>query len=97
MKNLVLFAFLFACGGSSSGGAIVDEPAPEETCVPAPQGFVAWRSGDLVMVSKKLSTVQSGVQLQAEVHNISADSLPGVVDFGEEAIEVQPDLTLCVR
>lgn len=95
MKNLFAVALLVACGGSSSGGVIDDEPAPE-ACNPAPQGFVAWRSGELVMVSKKLSGVQSGVALQAEVHNISAASLPSVVDFGAEQLEVREDLSLCL-
>ena len=97
MKNLFAVALLMvACGGSSSGGAVIDdEPAPE-ACNPAPQGFVAWRSGELVMVSKKLTGTQSGVALQAEVHNISAASLPSVVDFGAEQLEVRQDLSLCL-
>ena len=97
MKKLLAIAFLFACGGSSSGG-VVEEPAPEqpEVCNPAPQGFIAWRSGELVMVSKELAKTQSGVALQAEVHNISAASLPSVVDFGAEQLEVREDLSLCL-
>lgn len=93
MKKLLAIAFLFACGGASGGE--VDEPLPEP-CNPPPQGFVAWRSGELVMVSKKLTGTRSGVALQAEVHNISAASLPSVVDFGQERIEVQADLSLCL-
>lgn len=95
MKKLALFAFLMACGGSTGGD--IDEPLPEPPpCNPAPQGFLAWRSGDLVMVSKKLSGVQSGVALQAEVHNLPGDELPATVDFGAEQIEVREDLELCL-
>lgn len=93
MKKLLALAFVLGCGGASGG--VLDEPVPE-ACNPPPQGFVAWRSGDLVMVSKKLSGTQSGVALQAQVQNISADSLPAVVDFGAEQIEVREDLSLCL-
>lgn len=93
MKKLLAFAFLMACGGSSGG--VIDEPLPE-TCNPVPQGFVAWRSGDLVTVSKKLTGTQSGVALQAQVHNVPADELPATVDFGTEQVEVRDDLSLCL-
>lgn len=79
--------------------ADADSPVPQDVeapCAPAPMGFVAWRSGDLVMVSKKLTGTQSGVALQAEVHPISGDSLPSVVMFGADQIEVRQDLSLCL-
>lgn len=79
--------------------ADADSPMPQDVempCAPAPMGFVAWRSGDLVMVSKKLTGTQSGVQLRAEVHPISGDSLPSVVEFGADQIEVRQDLSLCL-
>jgi hypothetical protein len=90
MRIYVAFVcVLVACGGES-------EPPITDVCNPAPAGFVAWRSGELVKVSKKLTGTASGVQLQAEVHNISGDSLPSVVDFGSDQIEVRPDLSLCL-
>jgi hypothetical protein len=87
-RRVAFLCLLMGCGGES-------EPPVTDVCSPAPAGFVAWRSGELVMVSKKLTGTASGVQLRAEVHNISGP-LPSVVDFGSDQIEVRPDLSLCL-
>lgn len=94
MKLGVAFVLLAACAGEADDPIDV-EPAPV-ACNPAPAGFVAWRSGELVKVSKKLTGTIGGVQLRAEIHNISGDSLPSVVDFGAEQVEVRQDLSLCL-
>lgn len=81
---------LVGCGGDAG-----DEPLPEP-CAPVPAGFIAWRSGDLVQVSKPLNRTASGVQLHAEIRSVYAADLPERVDFGAEVIEVREDMTLCL-
>lgn len=99
-KTILALAFMLGCGGSSSGGAVTDEPLPEPApCAPAPQGFVAWRSDDgVVHVSKQLSGKPSagGIETYAEIRHVSGDSLPSVIVFGPEQIEVRQDLSLCL-
>jgi hypothetical protein len=95
MKRGVVFALLVACGGTTGGAddPVITEPAP---CSPPPAGFVAWRSGDLVNVSKKLSGRVGSVEFRAEVRHVDAAALPAQVDFGDELIEVRPDISLCL-
>lgn len=89
----------FVCVLVACGGGAEDEPLEPETpavCNPAPEGFIAWRSGELVMVSKKLTGTASGVQLRAEIRNVDGATLPAQVDFGAELIEVREDMSLCL-
>ena len=96
MKLGVVFMLLLAgcsgCAGAADDPAVV-EPSP---CEPPPLGFVAWQSGDLVNVSKKLSGRVGSVELRVEVRHVDATALPSVVDFGAEKIEVRQDLSLCL-
>ena len=92
MRHCVAFLLMLGCGAGADDGPVEVEPV----CNPVPQGIVAWRSGDLVMVSKKLDATASGVQLRAEIHNVPGERLPAQVDFGAELIEVRPDMSLCL-
>jgi hypothetical protein len=95
------FVLLAACAGAADPAPPTEVDATPtidvEACAPPPAGFVAWRSGDLVKVSKPLGDAfVGGATVRAEVRNISADSLPTVVDFGDHQIEVRQDLSLCL-
>lgn len=94
MRSCLLLVALLACGGAGE-----DAPLPPTTvpCSPAPEGFVAWASGELVMVSKPLGNAPvGGVLVQHEIRSVAAAALPARVDFGAELIEVRSVDELCI-
>ena len=105
MRTTLVLALLLLAGCSGVDDSTpVETPNPTppmevEACDPAPAGFVVWTSPDSVVhVSKKLTgTIAGGIELHAEIHHLDPATLPAVVDFGSEQIEVRADLTLCLQ
>lgn len=107
MKRMKLWCAVcftvMACGGAVAPSGGTADAAPDADaapvsapCVAPPIGFIDWRSGDSVDVSKKLSGSAGGVRLYAEIRSVPFSSLPAQVDFGDELIEVRADLSLCL-
>ncbi len=87
MRELLLLLVL-GCG-------VAADP-PAATCEPAPEGFRAARSGEVVKVTRRLDPTPQPGGIRRFAESRVPESVPGTVDFGDVQLEVRADLTLCL-